>query len=137
MIDPETTRQPFTINIINDDIIECVEAFSLSIEGTWCGLNSSNGRAEVIIIDDDGKNFAAVLLVMLHNFCCFNVVGVVNIVQPQLLVKEAIGSFEVHMMLNATTSQGFALISTIAGETASGTYLYHYLPTDFINFLFY
>ena len=43
-----------------------------------------------------------------------------NIVQPQLLVKEAIGSFEVHMMLNATTSQGFALLSTIAGETASG-----------------
>ena len=57
MIDPGTTRQPFTINIINDNIIECIEAFSLSIEGTWCGLNTSNGRAEVIIIDDDGKKF--------------------------------------------------------------------------------
>ena len=44
-----------------------------------------------------------------------------NIVQPQLLVKEAIGSFGVHVMLNATTSQGFAIISTIAGETASGS----------------
>ena len=54
-IDPGTTRQPFTIDIINDDIIECIEAFSLSIEGTWCGLNSSDGRAEVIIIDDNGE----------------------------------------------------------------------------------
>ena len=54
-IDPGTTRQPFTINIINDNIIECTEAFSLSIEGTWCGLNSSDGRAQVIIMDDDGK----------------------------------------------------------------------------------
>ena len=55
-IDLGTTRQPFIINIINDDIIECTEAFSLSIEGTWCGLNSSDGRAQVIIMDDDGKN---------------------------------------------------------------------------------
>ena len=54
-IDPGTTRQSFTINIINDNIIECTEAFSLSIEGTWCGVNSSDGRAQVIIMDDDGK----------------------------------------------------------------------------------
>ena len=54
-IDPGTTRQLFTINIINDNIIECTEAFILSIEGTWCGLNSSDGRAQVIIMDDDGK----------------------------------------------------------------------------------
>ena len=55
-INAGTMRQQFTINITDDDIIECTEAFSLSIEGTWCGLNSSEGRAQVIIIDDDGKH---------------------------------------------------------------------------------
>lgn len=55
-INAGTMRQQFTINITDDDIIECTEAFSLSIEGTWCGLNSSEGRAQVIIIDDDGNN---------------------------------------------------------------------------------
>ena len=51
---------------------------------------------------------------------CYNVVGVVNIRQPELLVKEAIGSFEVNMMLSAITSQDIAIQSIIAGVTASG-----------------
>ena len=55
-INAGTTMQQFTINITDDNIIECTEAFTLSIEGTWCGLNSSEGRARVIIIDDDGNN---------------------------------------------------------------------------------
>ena len=55
-INAGTTMQQFTINITDDNIIECTEAFILSIEGTWCGLNSSEGRAQVIIIDDDGNN---------------------------------------------------------------------------------
>ena len=54
-IAPGTVVQQFTINITNDDIIECNETFYLSIstEGSWCGLNNSNGTAQVTIIDDD------------------------------------------------------------------------------------
>lgn len=61
-----------------------------------------------------------------------------NIRQPELLVKEAIGSFEVNMMLSAITSQDIAIQSIIAGVTASGnnTQLYHYSVATFTNFLF-
>ena len=43
-----------------------------------------------------------------------------NIRQPELLVKEAIGSFEVNMMLSAITSQDIVIQSIIAGVTAAG-----------------
>ena len=49
--------QQFTVNITNDNIIECTETFNLSvsIDKTLCGLSSSNSSAQVSIIDDDGK----------------------------------------------------------------------------------
>lgn len=57
-IPPGSMMKHYTINIINDDIIECIEAFTLSIMDTWCGVNTDdNSNAQVIIIDDDGKNF--------------------------------------------------------------------------------
>lgn len=57
-INPGILMQQFDVYIINDNLVECTEAFNLSIstEGTWCGLNSSNGSAQVIIFDNDGKN---------------------------------------------------------------------------------
>ena len=57
-IAPGTMMQQFTINITNDNIVECNETFSMSIstEGIWCGLNNDNSSAQVTIINDDGKN---------------------------------------------------------------------------------
>ena len=51
-------KQQFTIDITNDEIIECTEIFKLSITtgGTWCGVNiHESGIIQVTIIDDDGK----------------------------------------------------------------------------------
>ena len=49
--------QQFTVNITNDNIIECTEMFNMTIstEGVWCGLTSSSNSAQVTIMDDDGK----------------------------------------------------------------------------------
>lgn len=54
---PGTMAHQFTVNITNDNTIECTETFnlSISIEKTLCGLSSNNDDAQVIIIDDDGK----------------------------------------------------------------------------------
>ena len=50
--------QQFTVNITNDNIIECTEIFKMiiSTEEVWCGLTSSSNSAQITIIDDDGKD---------------------------------------------------------------------------------
>ena len=50
--------QPFTINIIDNRIIECNEIFNVTIVSvTTCGVTiGSNNISEVMITDDDGKN---------------------------------------------------------------------------------
>ena len=51
-----TTTLPFTMDIINDNLAECIERFNITIvSANICGIvvgNDSNSR--VIIIDDDG-----------------------------------------------------------------------------------
>ena len=57
-IAPETLMRSFTIDITNDNIVECNETFFLSIsaDGTWCGLNNTNSGTQVTVVNDDGKN---------------------------------------------------------------------------------
>ena len=68
MVSPGTMMHQFTINIINDNIIECNETFSLSIStmGAWCGLNNDGGTTEVTIIDDDGKSMHVTTFDLFH-----------------------------------------------------------------------
>ena len=49
--------QTFTINIIDNDIVECNETFSVTmVSVTTCGVTiGSNRISEVMIRDDDGK----------------------------------------------------------------------------------
>jgi len=49
--------QSFLINITNDNIVECNETFSLTIESfSTCQVTIGNvNTTEVTIIDDDGK----------------------------------------------------------------------------------
>ena len=64
----QTTLQSFTVAIINDDIVECVEAFSVVILSvTTCGVTISNNRTEVTITDDDGEQMFcdAITIIML------------------------------------------------------------------------
>ena len=57
--------QPLTINIIDNDIVECNETFNVTmVSVTTCGVTiGSNGISEVIIRDDDGK-----YIYVLHSF---------------------------------------------------------------------
>ena len=55
-VSPQTTTQSFTLPIINDETVECVETFGVVIISvTTCGVTISNNRTEVMITDDDGK----------------------------------------------------------------------------------
>ena len=49
--------QAFMINIINNNIEECIESFNVRIISvTTCGVNvGNNNMSEVIITDDDSK----------------------------------------------------------------------------------
>ena len=49
--------QPLTINIIDNNIVECNEMFSVAmVSVTTCGVTiGSNRISEVMIRDDDGK----------------------------------------------------------------------------------
>ena len=49
--------QSFTVTIVDNDIEECDETFTVTIISvTTCGVTiGDNNRSEVIITDDDGK----------------------------------------------------------------------------------
>ena len=50
--------QSFMINIIDDNIVECVESFSVVMTSvTTCGVTIAdiNNSSEVVITDDDSK----------------------------------------------------------------------------------
>ena len=49
--------QAFMVNIINNNIVECIERFNVRIISvTTCGVAIGNDNmSEVIITDDDGK----------------------------------------------------------------------------------
>ena len=51
------TMQPLTINIIDNNIVECNEIFNvIMVSVTTCGVTiGSNRISEVMIRDDDGK----------------------------------------------------------------------------------
>ena len=57
------TTQPFTITIIDNNIVECNEVFNVTmVSVTNCGITiGSNRNSEVIITDDDSK----------HNYCMY------------------------------------------------------------------
>ena len=62
------TMQSFTINITNNNIVECNEIFNVAIVSvTTCGVAiGNNNRSEVIIIDDDSKWNVMVCVVILE-----------------------------------------------------------------------
>ena len=51
------STQSFTINIIDNDVVECDEVFSVTIEPvTTCGVTTGDFvSSNVTIMDDDGK----------------------------------------------------------------------------------
>ena len=63
------TMQPLTINIIDNNIVECDEIFYVTIVSfTACGvIIGSNNISEVMIRDDDGKHKIIMISVMSAN----------------------------------------------------------------------
>ena len=63
------TMQSFTINIIDNDIVECNEMFNITMMSvTTCGVAiGSNRISEVMIRDDDGKYKFFIVSVTLEN----------------------------------------------------------------------
>ena len=61
--------QTFMINIINNNVVECVERFNVRITSvTTCGVTiGTNNMSEVIITDDDGKYNTFNVCIMLEN----------------------------------------------------------------------
>ena len=58
----------FTINIIDDNIAECDETFtlSLSVPSSPCGVKSGSvDNSEVIIKDDDGRRSVSVCVIIM------------------------------------------------------------------------
>ena len=58
MVPADKISVTFAVNIINDDVSECNETFSLmlSIPTPPCGVvTGKNNTSEVIIRDDDGR----------------------------------------------------------------------------------
>ena len=64
--------QPFTVAIVNDDVLECNETFTITILSvTGCAVTVSNtSRTEVMIVDNDGRKNYIVdsQLIGLHNY---------------------------------------------------------------------
>ena len=56
-----------------------------------------------------------------------------NIIQPPLSVKEAIGSFVISMLLNATAFEDITILTTMTNVTASGNKTY--LPLNSLSLL--
>ena len=57
-----------TISITDDNLVECVERFIVTITSvTTCGVTISNNMSEVIITDDDSKNYTIDVSVILEN----------------------------------------------------------------------
>ena len=65
----EVTMQMFTINIAENNIVECNETFNvIMMSVTTCGVTiGSNRISEVIIRDDDGKHMFFIVSITLEN----------------------------------------------------------------------
>ena len=68
------TTQPFTINIIDNNIFECNETFNVTIVSvTTCGVTiGSDNISEVMITDDDGK------LKFILSLCSCYIISMIN-----------------------------------------------------------
>jgi len=60
----EVTKS-FTINISNDDVVECIETFNVTITSIEsCGFTiGNNNTSEVMIKDDDSKFYYCIYCV--------------------------------------------------------------------------
>ena len=110
--------QSFTIDIIDNDIVECDEMFSITIENvTTCGVTTGDViSSNVTIVDDDGE--WSYYSVVIYNYSPTEAVLSLN--QTEYSVSEDDGQLLVGVALSRVTSQDVTVLVTITDGTTTG-----------------
>ena len=121
-IPPGVTMQPLTINIIDNNIVECNEMFNVTmVSVTTCGVTiGSNRISEVIIRDDDGKYMFIIVSVTLENNVIWSIGATVSLSQSQYSVVESDNSLTGSITLSSRTSEDVIVEVTISDGSANG-----------------
>ena len=117
--------QSFTIDIIDDDVVECDEVFSVTIESvTTCGVTTGDViSSNVTIIDDDGEwSYYRVIIFLCKMFP--HTEAVLSLNQTEYSVSEVDGQVLVGVTLSRVTSQDVTVLVTITDGTTTGNIVY-------------
>ena len=115
------TMQPLTINILDNNIVECNETFNVTmVSVTTCGVTiGSNRTSEVMIRDDDGKyKFFIVLYYII--WIIWSIGATVSLSQSQYSVVESNNSITGTITLSSRTSEDVIVEVTISDGSANG-----------------
>ncbi|XP_065895704.1 sodium/calcium exchanger 1-like [Dysidea avara] len=94
--------QSFTIDIIDNDVVECDEVFSVTIESvTTCGVTTGNCISSNVTIMDDDE-------------------AVLSLNQTEYSISEDDGQLLVGVTLSRVTSQDVTVLVTITDGTTTG-----------------
>ena len=113
--------QSFTIDIIDDDVVECDEVFRVTIESvTTCGVTTGDViSSNVTIIGDDGEwSYYRVIIFLCKMFPHTEAVLLLN--QTEYSVSEVDGQLLVGVTLSRVTSQDVTILVTITDGTTTG-----------------
>ena len=115
------TMQPLTINIIDNNIVECDEMFYVTIVSfTACGvIIGGNNISEVMIRDNDGKHRFIMMSVMSANII-WSIGVTVSLSQSQYSVVESSNSLTGTITLSSRASEDVIVEVTISDGSANG-----------------
>ena len=113
--------QSFTINIIDNDVVECDEVFSVTIESvTTCGVTTGDViSSNVTIMDDDGEWSDCQVIIFLCKIIP-PTEAVLSLNQTEYSVSEVDGLLLVGVTLSRVTSQDVTVLVTITDGTTTG-----------------
>ena len=116
------TMQPLTINIMDNNVVECNEMFNVTmVSVTTCGVTIGSYRiSELIIRDDDGKYKSFIVSVTLENNVISSIAARVSLSQSQYSVVESNNSLTVTIKLSGRTSEDVIVEVTISNGSANG-----------------
>ena len=116
------TTQPLAINIIDNNITECNEAFNVTIVSvTTCGVTiGSNNISEVMITDDDGKHWFIMIISVLSENIILSIGATVSLSQSQYSVAESNNSLTGTITLSSTASEDVIVQVTTNDGSANG-----------------
>ena len=114
-------RRSFTIDILDDNIVECIETFKVTISSvTTCGVTiGSVSDTEVRITDDDGT-WRFISNVYYIKECYWSIGATVSLSRSQYSVSESDASLSVTITLSSVASEDVLVEVTISDGSATG-----------------